>query len=347
MKKNRNKKSTLLSVRLLFTSLILLELMLVVLISWLVSKLGRLLPISIDIPDLVWFYAVSILVGGGIAYFLANWFLKPLVDLENAMRQVAQGDYSVRLHTDKGLKEIRKINANFNLMAKELGATEILQTDFVSNVSHEFKTPISAIEGYATLLQGSELEPGGEQAVYVGKILTNTRRLSTLVGNILLLSKIDNQAISSKKTSFRLDEQIRQSLLMLEAEWEKKDIEFEVELEALEYFGHESLLYHVWTNLLGNAIKFSPAGGNISMNLQRQEGKICFWIEDEGCGIPEEAQKHIFDKFYQGDNSHKEEGNGLGLALAMKIVRVCGGEISVKNRTEKGCCFTVTLPVKE
>lgn len=346
MKKEKKKKSGLLSVRLLFTTLILFDLMLVLLIAWLVSKLGRwLLPISIDIPDLFWFYAVSILVGGAIAYCLTNWFLKPLVNLGQAMRQVAQGDYSVRLKTEKGLKEIREINANFNLMAKELGATEILQTDFVSNVSHEFKTPISAIEGYATLLQGCEGQTE-EQTRYVEKILTNTRRLSTLVGNILLLSRVDTQAIAAKQTSYRLDEQIRQSILMLETEWTKKDIEFDVELDEVEYMGNENLMYHVWNNLIGNAVKFSPEGGLVGLRLEEMDGRILFTIEDEGCGIPEDAQKHIFDKFYQADNSHKEEGNGLGLALVKKILKVSGGEIHVKNRPEGGCRFTVILSAK-
>ena len=341
--KKHMRKTGLLSVRLLFTLLILSDLLLVLLISWIVAKLGKYLRLPIDVPDLVWFYIVSIFLGGLIAFYLSNLFLKPLVNLSHAMRQVAQGDYSVRLHTDKGLKEIRAINANFNLMAKELGATEILQTDFVSNVSHEFKTPISAIEGYATLLQGSEESLGEEQNLYIEKILTNTRRLSTLVRNILLLSRIDNQAIVTGQSSFRLDEQIRQSILLMEPEWVKKDIEFDVELDKVIYYGNESLLYHVWNNLLGNAIKFSPVGGQILMHLRQEEGQVVFVIEDEGCGISLEEQKHIFDKFYQGDNSHKEEGNGLGLALVGKILKVSRGEIRVENRSEKGCRFTVTL----
>lgn len=342
----KKKKSGLLSVRLLVTTLILLELLLVLLISWIAAQLGRrYLHISFEIPDLVWFIVVSVILGGAIAYGISNWVLKPLVNLGHAMRQVAEGDYSVRLGTEKGPKEIREINANFNLMAKELSATEILQTDFVSNVSHEFKTPISAIEGYVTLLQGTETPVTQEQARYIDRILTNTRRLSTLVGNILLLSKIENQAITAKQTSYRLDEQIRQSILMQESEWVKKDIEFDVELDEIEYLGNETLLYHVWNNLISNAIKFNPVGGMVSMRLEKNENHIVFVIEDQGCGIPEEAQKHIFDKFYQGDNSRKEEGNGLGLALVMKILRISNGEISVCNLPEGGCRFTVLLQV--
>jgi len=343
MKKENRRKPALLSVRILFTSLILSDLLLVLLISWIVSKLGKFLPFPFEIPDLLWFYVVSILLGGAIAYFLSNWFLKPLMNLGLAMRQVAAGDYSVRLETEKGLKEIRQINANFNLMAKELGATEILQTDFVSNVSHEFKTPISAIEGYVTLLQGIDSTMTEEQSGYIDRILANTHRLSTLVGNILLLSKIDNQAISAKQSLFRLDEQIRQVIVMQESEWGKKDIEFDVELDEIEYKGNENLLFHVWNNLLSNAVKFSPSGGLITMKLFRQEKQLIFMIEDEGCGVSEDARKHIFDKFYQADNSHKEEGNGLGLALVKQILLVTNGEIIVENRTEGGCRFQVFL----
>lgn len=343
MKIISKRKNGLLSVRLLFTLLILSDLLLVLLISWIVAKLGKYLNLPVDIPDLLWFYAVSILLGGSIAFYLSNLFLKPLVNLSLAMRQVAQGDYSVRLNTEKGLKEIRAINANFNLMAKELGATEILQTDFVSNVSHEFKTPISAIEGYATLLQGREDTLTEDQNLYIEKILTNTHRLSTLVRNILLLSKIDNQAIVTGQSRFRLDEQIRQAIVIQEPEWVRKDIDFDVELDEVVFYGNENLLFHVWSNLLSNAIKFSPAESQIRLSLEEKDGRIVFVIEDEGCGISQEEIKHIFDKFYQGDNSHKEEGNGLGLALVGKILKVSGGEIRVANREGKGCRFTVIL----
>lgn len=234
--------------------------------------------------------------------------------------------------------------AGFNLMTKELRATEILQTDFVSNVSHEFKTPINAIEGYATLLQNYE-KLDTDQRQYVDKILFNTKRLSSLAGNILLLSRIDNQAIQTKQTTFRLDEQIRQSIVMLEPQWAEKDIEFDVELDDVEYTGSENLMHHVWDNLIGNAIKFNPQGGFVKVALVRTPGKIRFTVEDSGPGIPQGAEMHIFDKFYQGDSSHKEEGNGLGLALAKQITELAGGEIFAEN-LKVGCRFTVLLTAK-
>ncbi|HBA47005.1 MAG TPA: sensor histidine kinase, partial [Lachnospiraceae bacterium] len=154
-------------------------------------------------------------------------------------------------------------------------------------VSHEFKTPINAIEGYATLLQGAELLTREEQSRYVDRILLSTGRLSRLVGNILLLSRVDNQAIETKNSNFRMDEQIRQAILLLEADWTKKEIEFDVDLENVEYVGNKGLLFHVWSNLIGNAVKFSPQGGSVRLRLIRRSGRIVFTIQDQGPGIGE------------------------------------------------------------
>lgn len=259
------------------------------------------------------------------------------------MSRVADGNFEIRLDDKCGFREIQEIYNNFNLMTRELQSTEILQTDFVSNVSHEFKTPINAIEGYATLLQDEENPLTDEQSQYVGKILFNTKRLSKLVGNILLLSKVDNQTIQTKQVTFRIDEQIRQSVVLLEAEWTKKEIDFDVDLEVAEYTGNENLMLHVWNNLLGNAIKFSPQNGFIGIKLIKKDGRIIYTITDNGPGIPEDMQKHIFDRFYQSDSSHKEEGNGLGLALVKQIIEQSGGEVGVENKAGGGCQFTVTL----
>ena len=305
----------------------------------LVAKGNILLPLT------VWQVLLSLLIGASISALLGKWFFGPITQLGDAMKKVADGDFSVRLTADKGLREIEDIYANFNLMAKDLGATEILQTDFVSNVSHEFKTPINAIEGYATLLQGDEnLSPEMEQ--YVEKILFNTKRLSGLVGNILLLSKVDNQVIQSRVSTFRLDEQIRQSVVLLEPKWEEKDLEFDVDLERVEYTGDESMMMHVWNNIIGNAIKFDPPGGYVGIKMKQRDGEITVTVEDSGPGVDEEAKKHIFDRFYQADSSHKEEGNGLGLALVKRIVDANKGRVSVENRISGGCRFTVVLPGK-
>ncbi len=288
----------------------------------------------------------SAVVGAVLTSFVSRMFYEPFKKLIAAMERIADGDFSVRLEDKATIKEVLEIYTGFNMMAHELQTTETLQSDFVSNVSHEFKTPISAIEGYATLLQGAEENVSQEQNRYIEKILFNTRRLSRLVGNILLLSRVDNQTIQSQPTRFRLDEQIRQSVVLLEPEWEKKDIEFDVELDSIEYTGYENLLMHVWNNLIGNAIKFDPDGGWIGIRLVRQEGGCVFTIEDNGPGIAEAERRQVFNKFYQTDSSHKSEGNGLGLALVKQIVTLCGGTVETENRTQGGCRFRVRLPME-
>lgn len=296
----------------------------------------------IEIPAVLWLLFFSITIGFTAAVVVNIILLRPVVRLSKAMKQVAEGDFDVHLHTGVRIREIRESYDNFNLMTRELAATETLQEDFVSNVSHEFKTPINAIEGYATLLQG--VSDDQQQQEYVDRILLNTRRLSTLVGNILLLSKVSNHAIPVSTSTYRLDEQIRQALVLLEPAWTAKDTEFDADMEELLWTGPESLMHHVWSNLISNAIKFGPQGGLIRITLKRCDGRLCFTITDSGPGIPEEDQQHIFNKFYQIDNSHRQEGNGLGLALCHQILTLCEGTITVSNPLEGGCCFTVLLP---
>ena len=329
-----------LSMRMNLTLLMIAEIAVISMVSWLVTWLLRYFEVSLTIPDMVWYLVISVVLVTAATSFIGIWIFEPITRLGEAMQKVAGGNFDVRLETDHAFQEIRQIYTNFNLMARELGTTEILQTDFVSNVSHEFKTPINAIEGYAILLQ-EEDEAG--RKLCTEKILLNTHRLSKLVGNILLLSKVDNQAIKARETTFRLDEQIRQSIVLLEPAWSGKDIEFDVQLQRIEYTGCESMLIHVWDNLLGNAIKFSPQGGYIGVELSYREDKVIFTVEDRGPGIPEEALAHVFDRFYQSETSHQAEGSGLGLALVKQIVTASGGTVQVQNLAQ-GCRSTVILP---
>lgn len=330
-----------LRVRLILT--VSVEIVVSVLLALGVSAMMEImLPQSVEIPLLLELIVLSLLVGMFMTTFISKAFFDPIKKLRVAMERVADGDFSTHLETKSNSKEICEIFTGFNLMVDELKATEVLQTDFVSNVSHEFKTPINAIEGYTTLLQGCD-NLGEEEQQYVEKILFNTKRLSGLVGNILLLSKIENQSIETKQKQFRLDEQIRQSIVVLEPVWTGKDIEFDVDMESIEYLGNDGLLRHVWDNIIGNAIKFSPQGGIINISLKKQDSQIIFVIEDNGPGLSEEAKKHMFDKFYQADSSHKQEGNGLGLALVKRIVAINGGEIEADNTLEGGCRLMVIL----
>ena len=339
----RNTKVGWFNLKTRLTMLVLAEFIVCILVAFGIAQLVNVLfPTVSKIPFAIQFVVISLIVIGVATRLFSRLFFDPVKRLREAMQKVADGDFSVRLDTTIASREIQEVNAGFNLMMEELSATEILQTDFVSNVSHEFKTPINAIEGYTTLLQDCEnLSP--EQQEYIEKIIFNTNRLSALVGNILLLSKIENQSIQTKKTSFRLDEQIRQSVVALEPSWEKKDIELDVELESIEYTGNENLLRHVWDNIINNAVKFSPCGGAIRITLSKKDSLITFTAEDNGPGLSEKSQKHLFDKFYQEDTSHKEEGNGLGLSLAKRILVICGGDIKAENMEKGGCRFTVTL----
>ena len=348
LKKRKRQKFDLRFRLILF---ITLELIFIVLIAYGIDSLIRavtqnyVLPDNLEIPFFVDLIIISILVGIFASYGLSVWILKPIKKFGAAISKISEGDFSVRVSTKSSSQEVQEIYSGFNLMAEELEATEILKTDFISNVSHEFKTPINAIEGYSMLLQDND-NLTAEQKEYVEKIIFNTQRLSSLTGSILLLSKIENQTITTDKSTFQLDEQIREAIVSLEPIWEKKNADFDVEMEDVEYYGSESLMHHVWSNLIGNAVKFGPDGGTVRIRLWSDEGKVIFTVEDDGPGLSEEAQKHIFDKFYQVDSSHKDEGNGLGLALVKRILALEEGEISASNRDGGGSCFTVTLESK-
>lgn len=318
----------------------LLSTALAMFIVWL---LNRRFGVWLGMPYTIRVLLISILSGAAIAVGLSKIFVIPMMKLGDAMRKVAGGDFTVRLDCTSKIRDVREVYGSFNTMVKELGNTETLQTDFVSNVSHEFKTPINAIEGYASLLQDSQLTDEQKNA-YIDKIIFNTRRLSDLVGSILLLSKVNNQTISLKASTFRLDEQVRQSILALESKWEKKEIEFDIDLDEIEYTGYENLLSHVWLNLIDNAVKFSPQNGQIRIRLKQLDGSVTFSIWDNGLPIPEADIDRIFNKFYQGDNSHASEGNGLGLALVRKIVAAAHGTINVTSSEDAGTEFVVALP---
>ena len=339
--KVRREQENRFSLRTRLTIYVTLEMLVCILIAYGLDRLFNVV-LPWTVPLEFELLGTCLLIGILVTSQLSKYFFNPIKKLRGAMDKVSEGDFSVRLEEKSTSKEILEIYTGFNLMAHELNSTEILQTDFVSNVSHEFKTPINAIEGYSTLLQGAD-NLDDEQREYIDKILFNTQRLSSLVGSILLLSKLENQQIPTKQTEYRLDEQIRQSVVAQETAWTQKNIELDAELERVSYLGNEQMMRHVWDNLISNAIKFSPQGGVVKLRLSQKARKLVMTIEDQGPGLSGEAQKHIFDKFYQSDSSHKQEGNGLGLALAKRILTIEKGQITAENIPEGGCRFTVTL----
>lgn len=285
----------------------------------------------------------SLLLGAVIAVYVGKLIIRPVQNIGNAFDELSKGNFDVKVSENERISEIKEIARQFNAMTYDLSHIETLRNDFVANVSHEFKTPIASIEGYATLLQNHNLSPEKHDR-YVEKILENSRRLTNLSGNILLLSKLENRETVSDKTEYRLDEQLRKCVLMLENKWTEKCIEFDIELPQVLYYGSESLLEQVWINILDNAVKHSPTGGIITITLTNSEDFVSVSISDCGNGMSDEVKKHIFEKFYQGDSSRKSEGNGLGLALVKRIVELCKGNITVNSSLGKGAEFTVNLP---
>ena len=339
----RNRKKERLTLRVRMVLWVQVELLACVGLAFLIDNIAHTLNPDWNVPLLLELVIVSVVVGGVMTAVISRAFFNPVKNLRQAMDKVANGDFTIQLDTGKSSSgEIKELYAGFNMMTNELKATEILQTDFISNVSHEFKTPINAIEGYSTLLQGCE-NLDDDQKEYVEKILFNTGRLSSLVSNILLLSKIENQSIQAKREVFSLDEQIRETIVALETAWAPKNIELDVELDSVKYNGNEIMMRHIWSNLISNAIKFTPENSTVSIRLRNQKDKFIFSVTDQGEGLSDEAQKHLFDKFYQADTSHKSEGNGLGLALVKQILDIDGGDITAENVNGGGCRFTVTL----
>lgn len=285
----------------------------------------------------------SVLAGCIISYFVTRRPIKTAEEISRATKAVAKGDFTIRLDEKISVSEFREMASNFNIMVKELENTEMLRKDFIENVSHEFKTPLSAIEGYTTLLQKKDLS-AEKREEYIRKILLSTHRLNSLTGNILLLSRLENQEVVIRKKEFLLDEQIRESILLLEEKWSDKNIDLDIQLSHCRYYGSEELLSHVWTNIIGNAVKFVPSGGAIAVKLFRHQNNVIVIISDSGPGMNEETLKRVFEKFYQGDTSRSTGGNGLGLALAKRIIDLHDGEIIVQSEEGKGTAFTVRLP---
>ncbi|MBO6141493.1 MAG: HAMP domain-containing histidine kinase [Ruminococcus sp.] len=287
-------------------------------------------------------FMAAIILGTVLTGFLSRIMLKPLDDLAAATAQITRGNFNVKIPVPNS-KEYAPLIKSFNKMAKELAGIETLRGDFISNVSHEFKTPLASIQGFAKLLQDKSLGEE-ERAEYTEIIIEETTRLTKLAANILNLTRVENQQTVGKKTRFSLDEQIRKIVLMLEHSWSKKNIDMQVTLDDIYYVGNEELMAQIWQNIINNAIKFTPEGGIISVSLIRGEKSIICKIYDNGPQISPQVKAHIFDKFYQGDKSRATEGNGLGLALVKRVVDLCSGRVYADNVTEGGVCFTVELP---
>ena len=288
---------------------------------------------------------LSILIGAGFAFFMLRYPLKPINKLLHAMNQLASGDYSVRLGF-KGIvgkhPTVSEFTNSFNKMASELQQTEMLRSDFINNFSHEFKTPIVSIAGFAKVLKRGNLSE--EQRIeYLDIIEEESLRLSQMATNVLNLTKVENQTILTDVGKFNLSEQIRTCILVLENNWSKKHLDLALPTEEYYINGNEELLKQVWINLLDNAIKFSQDHGIVEVQIRSDESTVTVAVSDFGEEIPIEAREKIFHKFYQADESHAAEGNGVGLAVVKKIIDLHGGTITVDCAGGK-TTFTISLP---
>lgn len=289
---------------------------------------------------LVAFCIMSVLIGTGLAIIFSRRPLHPLRELINATERIANGDYSVRINI-KGPREFRTLNDKFNHMAEELGSVEMLRTDFVNNFSHEFKTPIVSIRGFAKALKWKDLTQK-EREEYLDIIISESERLSTLSLNVLYLSKIENQAILTDKKHYNVSEQIRLVVALLDQKLSEKQIEIIFDSNEFYIDANEEMMKQVWINLLDNAIKFSPECGKIEIRIKQTGCNLSVKISDYGGGMSCEAKEHIFDKFYQEDLSHSTNGNGLGLAIVKKIIDLHGGDVSVHS-SNKGSTFEIII----
>lgn len=298
------------------------------------------------IPMVYWALAAA-----GLTLY-TRWQVKrsyeePMQEFARATAKVAQGDFSVYvapLHTLDRQDYLDVMITDFNKMVEELGSIETLKTDFFSNVSHEIKTPLAVIHNNAELLNRGGITEE-QRREYAETILHATRRLSNLIMNMLKLNKLEKRTIKPAPKQFDLCAQLSECALQFEHSWDQKNIEFIAELEdRVLVTGDEELLALVWTNLISNAIKFTPSGGTVTLSQTSDADEVTVTVSDTGCGMGQETVKHIFDKFYQGDTSHSTEGNGLGLALVQRILELSEGTITVKSETGQGSAFTVRLP---
>ena len=268
--------------------------------------------------------------------------VKPIKRLTQATKQVAGGNLDVVV-THKSEDEIGVLIKNFNIMTQELKTNEYLRKDFVSSVSHEFKTPIASISGFAKIIKQNDLD-AQSRSEYADIIISETERLSKLSSNLLRLSSLDNQCIIDKTHYFSLDEQIRRVILLLEARWTEKKLDLDLEIEPLQIVGDEELLWQVWINLIDNAIKFSNQDGQLNIKAYRDMKNVIVEVSDSGIGMSEMTKNRIFERFYQGDSAHASDGNGLGLSIVKRIVDLYDGNIRVETLIGNGTTFKVELP---
>ena len=342
---NKNKKINLtFKLTLFIFSTMIISAFITVIISFLLLEIFKL---NYNIVKNPIFFLMSCLLASTLISSILTLLgskrpLKKFNAFLNALNRVGKGDFNVQLNFEDS-NGMNQIFSSFNKMVRELNSIETLRSDFISNFSHEFKTPIVSIRGFARLAQDSKLSEE-ERNEYLNIIISESNRLVLLSNNTLMLTKLESQEFVIEKKVFSLDEQVRQCILILQNEWEKKKIDLNINLEEITFLGNEDLLQQLWINLLNNAIKYTDENGTIVISTVKHDHNIITTISDNGIGMSEETLKHIFDQFYQGDSSHKMDGNGLGLSIAKRIATLCSGTIEVHSKLHEGTTFIIILP---
>lgn len=298
--------------------------------------------------------ALTMIFGGMALWHVALYITNPIIRISEGVKKVSDGDFTVKLkhwkrfrenQKNKYTDEIDELANNFNKMAGELNGMHYMRKDFMSNVSHEIKTPVAAITGFSEMLLDAGLNDE-EQKEYLTYLNQESLRLSRLCENMLQMSRLDNQIIVDRKQEFMVDEQIRRCIISLVEKWSEKEVDFDLQLEKCTILSDYDLLFQIWTNLIDNAIKYSKQKCNICIKANIEGNYLKVSISDEGIGIPLEKQSKIYDKFYQCEESHKKQGSGLGLSIVNRIVELLNGSISHVSNEGKGTTMTVLIPVK-
>ncbi len=351
-KTSRRDRAGRRALNLLFTAVILccflITMLIVAVAGYLMVQHGVLIagPAKPDALRLLLYIALtSILLGAILSFIISRVPLRPVNQVITAMNRLASGDMKTRLEFGKWLSKhptMRELKESFNKMADELEKTEVLRSDFINNFSHEFKTPIVSIAGFAALLKRGNLTED-QKLEYIDVIEEESLRLSAMATNVLNLTKVENQNILRDVSEFNLSEQIRSCVLLLESKWTKKSLDLELDFEEYTVKGNEELLRQAWINLIDNAVKFSPEYGEIRIGIVQEDSFLRVSVANTGSMIPSDRQQRIFQKFYQADESHATEGNGIGLAIVKKVADLHGGQVWVDSGEDK-TVFTVFLP---
>ena len=318
---------------------------------WLLTKAGVIVNVDgeLQLGQVILFMSlISLIIGGISTFFSSRLPLKPVNEIINKMNRLAAGDFKTRLgfgNTMSAHPAVKELTTSFNTMAEELENTELLRNDFINAFSHEFKTPIVSITGLANLLESGDITE--EQRVqYARAIREESMRLSSMASNVLCLTKVENQTILTDVSRFNMSEQVRSAVLLLEEKWTGKNIDLQLDFDEYMIEANEEMLMQVWINLIDNAVKFVPRCGTVELEVYDTGNNLCVKVSNTGNDIPLEKQEKLFAKFYQADESHTTQGNGIGLAIVKRIVELHNGSVSVKSANGI-TTFTVMLPKKQ